>query len=168
MKQTVNDPIRLKSEESLNNAIKEYFALTGHDYFYSSFENKLVKYDFTIDDAYNIKELFLKKVIVNGSRENLELELNNIIKSYFSNPEHQLESTGEILILKGDSYAYYDSMAIGKSLKKNRQNKRKKTKKKKSTSNINPFIPIQSEELGSDENSYEDQLNFEREILGDF
>ena len=166
MKQTVNNPIRLKYVESLNNAIKEYFVLTGRDYFSLSFENKLLKYDFTIDDAYNIKELFLKKIIINNSRKNLESKLNSVIYSYFSNSNQFIEPDSEKLILEGDSYVYYDSMAIGKGLIKNRKKKNKKRKNK--SIDYDPFIPIQSEELGGDENSYDDWLDFEKEILGDF
>lgn len=161
MKETVNQPERLKYENSLNNAIKEYFALTGKDYFSLYFENELFRYQFTIDDVYNIKELFLKKIMIDYARKNLKEKLGNIIRSYFSNSNPNLDYEDDFLLLTGDTYSYYDSMAIAKSL-------RIKNKRKKSRKNRDKFIKIQSEELGSDEYSYDDQLDFEREILGDF
>lgn len=161
MRETVNEPERLKYESGLNDAITEYFVLTGRDYFSLYFENELLKHEFTIDDAYNIKELFLKKIIMDDARKNLKGKLDKIINSYFSNSNSMFDSEGEILHLAGDAYTYYDSMSIGRGLKRKKRNK-------KSGKNWDDFIKIQSEELGSDEYSYDDQLDFEREILGDF
>ena len=163
MNKTANEPERLEYEKSLSNALNEYFVLTGRDYFSPYFENELLKHEFTIDDAYNIKEIFLKKIIIKNARKNLKVKLENIISAYFSNQISDRDS--EILHLTGDAYSYYDSMQIGKGLKKKnkRKNKRRKSRKDKDV-----FIKIQSEELGSDEYSYDDQLDFEKEILGDF
>ena len=172
MKETSNEPERLKYEKGLNNAINEYFVLTGRDYFSTYFENELMKHVFTIDDAYNIKELFLKKIIVENVRKNLKAKLNDIISSYFSNSDSCIIISKDIVHLTGDTYSYYDSMKIvgglKKNKKKNKNKSKKKSKKKKSRENRDEFIKIKSEELGSDEYSYEDQLDFEREILGDF
>ena len=56
-------------------------------------------------------------------------------------------------------------MPIGKGLK---NKNKKKNKRRKSRKDKDVFIKIQSEKLGSDEYSYDDQLDFEKEILGDF
>ena len=165
MKETVSQPERLEYERSLNNAINEYFVLTGRDYFSQYFENELLKHEFTIDDAYKIKEALLKRIFINNARKNLKEKLNGIIHSYFSNSNPETAADEGILHLTGDSYSYYESMSINKGLKKK---KRKKNKKKRSKINDNEFIRIQSEELGSDEYSYDDRMDFEREILGDF
>jgi len=161
MKETVNDSERINYENNLNNAINEYFVLTGRDYFSVYFENQLLKYEFTIDDAYNIKELFLKKIFIKGVRKNLKDILNNIILSYFSSSGSIVDSNEDRLYLIENSYIYYDSIPIEKGLKKKKDDK-------KSRDNRDDFIKIESEELGSDDYSYEDQLDFEREILGDF
>jgi len=121
----------------------------------------LLKYEFTIDDAYNIKELFLKKIFIKGVRKNLKDILNNIILSYFSSSGSIVDSNEDRLYLIENSYIYYDSIPIEKGLKKKKDDK-------KSRDNRDDFIKIESEELGSDDYSYEDQLDFEREILGDF
>ncbi len=163
MDKTANEPERLEYEKSLSNAINEYFVLTGRDYFSPYFENELLKHEFTIDDAYNIKEMFLKKIIIKNARKNLKVKLENIIGAYFSNPISDRDS--EILHLTGDTYLYYDSMPIGKGLK---NKNKKKNKRRKSRKDKDVFIKIQSEKLGSDEYSYDDQLDFEKEILGDF
>ena len=65
------------------------------------------------------------------------------------------------LYLTENSYIYYDSIPIEKGLKK-------KKAEKKSRDNGDDFIKVEFEELDSDDYSYEGQLDFEREILGDF
>jgi len=65
------------------------------------------------------------------------------------------------LYLTENSYIYYDSIPIEKGLKK-------KKAEKKSRDNGEDFIKVEFEELDSDDYSYEGQLDFEREILGDF
>ena len=170
MKRTADNPMRVKYENELENSIKEYFILTGKDYFSLSYENKLLNHEFTIDDAYNIKELFLNKIILKNNRKNLENVLDNIIQLYFSrqNPQSSYKNE-EIVELVGSSYVYYDSFSVRTGLKKNKEKSKKKSKKrhKKYTHNSN-HVDVKSEELGSDDFSYDDRLDFEREILGDF
>ena len=162
MDSMINEAERLNYENSLNKAISEYFLLTGTDYFSSYFENELLMYKFKLKDAYQIKELFLKKIIIDNTRENLKEELDSIIYSYFSKSNSLLRLEEDIYLDgDGDSYFYYDSMDIAKKIKNRKYNRKTKNTNKN-------FIKFQSEELGSDEGDYEDQLNFEREILGDF
>ena len=161
MNQAVNEPERVEYEDGLNKAIRKYFELTGRDYFSQFFENKLLKHEFTIQDAYNIKFLFLKRIIMSNSRKNLKVKLDEIILSYFSHSNSKSVLEEKSIHLVGDTYSYYDSISIGNDF-------RSKRKRKKHRKNKGSFIEIKSEELGSDDGSYDDQLDFEREILGDY
>ena len=163
MSKAVNEPERVKYEDELNKAIMEYFELTGRDYFSLYFEDMLLKHEFIIQDAYNIKLLFLKKIFMSNARKDLKGKLDEIILSYFSNSKREIIFEDESPNLVGDAYSYYDSISIG-----NRFRTKRKRKRKRRTKNTDEFIKIKSEELGSDDGSYDDQLVLEREILGDY
>ena len=183
-----NDSKRIEYEKNLAKSIDEYFILTGRNYFSQSFEDKLIKYNLSIKNGYHIKEKLLKEIYLKDLFKNIDLKLDQFIKEEYHNiKERELKNKSHVfsneydfreenvilegIELIGDTYNYYDIVKIKKNPTKAKLPKRKKPKRKKSKrkklkeKNVSSTI---NNQLGSDEYSYDDMLEIEKECLGDF
>ena len=167
-----NDSKRIEYEKNLTRSIDEYFILTGRTYFSPRFEDKLIKYNLSIKNGYHIKERLLKEIYLKDLFKNIDLKLDYFIKeehynikqrelkkkSYVYSEENIISNDIELI---GDAYTYYDVVELKKNPNKAKLAKRKKRKEKNVSSPIN-------NQLGSDEYSYDDMIEIEKECLGDF
>ena len=156
----------------MTRSIDEYFILTGRTYFSPRFEDKLIKYNLSIKNGYHIKERLLKEIYLKDLFKNIDLKLDYFIKeehynikqrelkkkSYVYSEENIISNDIELI---GDAYTYYDVVELKKNPNKAKLAKRKKRKEKNVSSPIN-------NQLGSDEYSYDDMIEIEKECLGDF
>lgn len=188
MNLTTSNSQRIEYEEKLNNALEEYFRLTGRNYFSEDFEEKLIKYNLSIKDAYNIKEELLKEIYLKDLFGSIELRLNILIEEEYYNKKDRkakksktdsnnfsviMDEFSTNMELIGDYYTYYDideTSFESKNKNKNkhkRKHKHKNKQKKRRKKNSNTYNPI-NEELGSDDYVFDDMLDIEKECLGDF
>ena len=173
-----NDSKRIEYEENLAKSIDEYFILTGRTYFSPSFEDKLIKYNLSIKNGYHIKERLLKEIYLKDLFKNIDLKLDYFIKEeHYNIKQRELKKKSHVyseksvfskendilndIELIGDAYTYYDVVELKKNPNKAKLAKRKKRKEKNVSSPIN-------NQLGSDEYSYDDMIEIEKECLGDF
>ena len=131
-----------------------------------------------LKNGYHIKKRLLKEIYLKDLFKNIDLKLDYFIreeylnikqrefknKSYVFSEESDFSEENIILDdieLIGDAYNYYDIVKLKKNPKKAKLPKRKKRDKKNVSSPIN-------NQLGSDEYSYDDMIEIEKECLGDF